>query len=149
MAAAKKTIAAKKKKPALGEVVIVYSKSSSHWCGLSQPEIVAIEGIKFIQGTQITGKTGHRMEGKRTLIPLDHVASLVEFASEDDLWSEPQPKHMPAPEEARQSVVLTSHEQQFTQPRGNSGQQPQHQNQQHGQFHRRHKGNRSRYPNQR
>ena len=91
--------------------MVVYNKSSSHWVALVNPEVVEIEGIKFIQGKQVTGKEGHRMEGRRTLIPLEHVASMVEFATEDDLWSEPQPKHIRPPDEMRQSAMLTSHEQ--------------------------------------
>ena len=100
----------------LGEAVIVYTKSSSHWSALIEPKITEIEGLKFIDGIQVTGKTGHRMERKRTLIPFDHVASIIEFASEDDLWSEPQAKHIRAPEEESQTVLLTSHEQKQPEP---------------------------------
>ena len=74
------------------QLVALYTKSSSHCYALVQAEIVEIEGIKFLRGTQVTGKVGHRMEGKRTLIPFEHIGSIVEFASEDDLWSEPQPR---------------------------------------------------------
>ena len=52
------------------------------------------------------------MEGKITLVPLENVASIIEFETEEDLWSEPQPKNLPLPiDESRQSAVLTSHEQ--------------------------------------
>jgi hypothetical protein len=96
----------------LAEVVMVYMKASSHWYALVGPEIVTVEGVKFIAGKQVTGKEGHRMEGRRTLIPFEHVASLIEFAAEDELWSEPQPKHLPPPQDlSQQSVPLTSHEQ--------------------------------------
>jgi hypothetical protein len=102
----------KKTTPSLSEAVIVYLKSSSHWYALVKPEIIIFEGITFVAGKQVTGKTGHRMEGKRTLIPFEHVASMIEFASEEELWSEPQPKHLPAPPDPSiQSVPLTSHEQ--------------------------------------
>ena len=95
----------------LGEVAMVYTRSSSHWYGLQKPMIVEIEGTRFLEGTQVTGKVGHRMEGKRTLIPLEHVASIVEFATEEDLWSEPQPRHIRPPEEGVENTLLTSHEQ--------------------------------------
>ena len=108
---AKKIPTVKKLKPSLGVAVMVFSKSSSHSCALVNPEFVTIEGVKFIQGLQSTGKEGHRMEKKRTLIPFDHVASLVEFASEDDLWSEPQPRHLRLAEEQAPPAPLTSHEQ--------------------------------------
>ncbi len=95
-----------------GNVVMVYSKSSSHACALLNPEISTIEGLKFLSGTQCTGKEGHRMEKKRTHIPLDHVASIVEFLTEEDLWSEPQPRHLRIAEELPASnIPLTSHEQ--------------------------------------
>lgn len=105
---------------------MVQTKSSPHWCGLVQPEIVTIEGISFVQGKQATGKEGHRMEGKRTLIPLEHVAALVEFASEEEFWIEPQPKHIRPPDEARQNPVLTSHEQ-LTQQQHKQGGNGRHQ----------------------
>lgn len=109
---AKKAAAPKKSSPTLGEVVMVYTKSSSHWYALIEPQITEIEETKFITGIQVTGKQGHRMERKRTLIPLDHVASIIEFQSEDDLWSEPQAKLIRPPEdELSQSALLTSHEQ--------------------------------------
>jgi len=117
LAVAKKEIV-EKAKPVLGEVVMVFTKSSSHWCGLVEPKVITIEGIKFIEGTQVTGKLGHRMERKRTMIPLEHVASIVEFATEEDLWSEPQPKHLGPPEEERQYTPLTAH--------NHAPQRPQH-----------------------
>ena len=105
-AAAKETPAA-----TLGAVVMIYTKSSSHWTALLSPSIIEIEGYRFIEGTQVTGKVGHKMEGKRTLIPLEHVASITEFAAEEDLWSEPQPRHIRATEETAETALLTSHEQ--------------------------------------
>jgi hypothetical protein len=107
---AKKSTAPTKKGPAFAEVVMVYTKGSSHWYALVHPEIVTIEGLKFLAGAQVTGKDRHRMEGKRTLVPFEHVASIVEFQTEEDLWSEPQPRHIPAPP-VPQSPLLTSHEQ--------------------------------------
>lgn len=96
----------------LGSVIMLYTKSSSHWYGMTEPEIVTIADTKFVRGKQITGKEGHRMEGKVTLVPLDHVASIIEFALEEDLWNESQPRNLPFPiDESRQSAVLTSHEQ--------------------------------------
>ena len=122
-----KKVTEKKTKPTLGEVVMVYTKTSSHWYALTQAAIVEIEDIKFVCGTQVTGKTGHRMEGKKTLIPLEHVGSIVEFASEDELWSEPQQRFVRPVEETRQSVLLTSHEQQAHEGQPNSGpNKPQH-----------------------
>jgi hypothetical protein len=97
-------------KATLGDVVMVYTKGSSHWCALVQPQVVDIEGVKFLRGKQVTGKEGHRMEGKRTLIPFELVASIVEFLSEDDLWSAPQPKHLPDADGPK-VPLLTSHEQ--------------------------------------
>ena len=108
---AKKVSTVKKAKPTLGAAVMVFSKSSTHACALVGPEFVTIEGLKFIQGIQSTGKEGHRMEKKRTLIPFDHVASIVEFATEEDLWSEPQPRHLRLAEEQAPTAPLTSHEQ--------------------------------------
>lgn len=110
---AAKTAATKKKADyTLAEVVMVYMKASSHWYALVGPEIITVDGVKFIAGKQVTGKEGHRMEGRRTLVPFEHVASIIEFAAEDELWAEPQPKHLPAPvDTAQQSVPLTSHEQ--------------------------------------
>jgi hypothetical protein len=109
--AVKKT---QKKQPeaTLGQVVMVYTKGSSHWWALVEPKVVEIEQTKFIEGTQVTGKEGHRMERKRTLIPFDHVASIIEFAAEEDLWSAPQrqPKNVPTFEEPK-NPLLTSHEQ--------------------------------------
>ena len=145
--AAKKTTSAKKEKATLGEVIMVYVKSSSHWYALVQPEIVSIEDISFIRGKQVTGKEGHRMEGRRTLIPLEHVSALVEFASEDDLWSEPQSKYIRPPEEERQGPVLTSHEQlQGPQPgQGGGGRNRRRR----GHFHKkRHQGGGYRYPDE-
>lgn len=98
--------------PSLGEAVIVHTKSSTHWMALVQPKVVTIEEIKFLEGVQVTGKIGHKMERKRTLVPLDHVASIVQFASEDELWSEPQPRNIrPLEEDKAVSPPLTSHEQ--------------------------------------
>lgn len=90
---------------------MVYTKSGHHGCALIDCELVTIEGITFIRGTQVTGKEWHRMERKRTLIQFEHVASIVEFQYEDDLWKEPQPKHIRLPEEERQYTPLTSHQQ--------------------------------------
>ena len=120
--------------PTFGEAVMVYTKSSSHYCALLQPKVVTIEGLKFIQGTQVTGKIGHRMEGKTTLIPFEHVASIIQFASEDALWSEPQAKLIRPVEDAEPSTILTSHENP-----GNGNGHPQrnrHHNNRHGGGHR-------------
>lgn len=98
--------------PTLGTVIMLYTKQSTHWFGITEPEIVSISDTKFVRGKQVTGKEGHRMEGKMTLVPLENVASIIEFESEEDLWNEPQPKNLPLPiDESRQSAVLTSHEQ--------------------------------------
>ena len=77
--------------PALGTVIMLYTKQSTHWFGIIEPEIVSISDTKFVRGKQVTGKEGHRMEGKMTLVPLENVASIIEFESEEDLWNEPQP----------------------------------------------------------
>jgi len=96
----------------LGSIVMIYTKSSSHWYGMINPEIITIADTKFIRGKQITGKDCHKMEGKITLVPLEHVASIIEFELEEDLWNESQPKNLPLPvDESRKSAVLTSHEQ--------------------------------------
>ncbi len=95
----------------LGRAILVQTKTSSHSIGLGEPKIVVIEEIKFLEGTQVTGKDGHRLEGKRTLIPCDHVASIVEFPSEEDLWSEPQSKMIRPLEIEDRGPVLTLHEQ--------------------------------------
>ncbi len=100
----------KQTKATLGQVVMVFTKGSSNWCALVEPKIVDFEGLKFIEGIQVTGKEGHRMERKRTLMPFDQVASIVEFENEDALWSVPQPKHVPSFEENK-NPLLTSHEQ--------------------------------------
>jgi hypothetical protein len=96
----------------LGKAVQMYVKSSSHPIALSEPTMVRLGGLAFIEGTQVTGKVGHRLEGKKTLVACDNIASLIEFASEDDIWSEPQSKLLrnTRPEEEA-SPVLTMHEQ--------------------------------------
>ncbi len=139
---AKKTETSKKAKSTvtLGEALMVFTKSSSHWLALLQPEIVSIEDIKFLQGIQVTGKEGHRMERKRTLVPFDLVTMLIEFPSEDELWSEPQPRHIRPPDETNQNVTLTSHEQPQQQP--NKDFQHHQREHHHGNRHHRHKGNR-------
>jgi len=96
----------------LGKAVQIYLKSSSHSISLADPKVVTLGAISFVEGTQVTGKEGHRLEGKRTLVACDNIASMVEFASEDDIWSEPQSKllrHTRVEEDA--SPVLTLHEQ--------------------------------------
>lgn len=96
----------------LGKAVQIYVKSSSHAISLVDPKLVKVGELSFIEGTQVTGKVGHRFEGKRTLVACDNVASLIEFASEDDIWSEPQSKllrHTRNDEDT--SPVLTLHEQ--------------------------------------
>ena len=110
---ATKKVASKKKNMeiTLGKAVLVQTKSSSHSIGLGDPKIVVIEEMKFLEGTQVTGKVGHRLEGKRTLIPCDHIASIVEFPSEEDLWSEPQSKMIRPHEMEDRGPVLTLHEQ--------------------------------------
>lgn len=128
-----KSAEAKAAVPSLGAVVMLYTKSSSHGIALLAPKIIAIEGQKFLEGTQVTGKAGHRMERKRTLVPFDHVASLVEFSAEEDLWSEPQPKHLRLPDETKPPVALTSHEQ------PNSNARPPHRSN-HRDRHGRHRG---------
>lgn len=102
----------------LGNVVMIYTKSSSHGLALVEPKIVSIEGIQFVEGKQVTGRTGHRMEGKRTLVPFEHIASLVEFGAEEELWSESQPKHLRIPVDEKPSAPLTSHEQPDPESRG-------------------------------
>jgi hypothetical protein len=103
----------------LGKAVQIYLKSSSHSISLADPKVVALGAASFVEGTQVTGKVGHRLEGKRTLVACDNIASMVEFASEDDIWSEPQSKllrHTRVEEDP--SPVLTLHEQgQSVQPR--------------------------------
>ena len=106
----------KKAETTLGDVVMVYTKGSTHWWALVEPKIVELEGMSFVEGSQVTGKKGHRMEGKRTLIPFDHVASIVAFASEEEIWSAPQPKNLPVFEEQK-PTVLTHHEQTKKEPR--------------------------------
>jgi hypothetical protein len=96
----------------LGKAVQIYLKSASHAISLADPKVVRLGAISFIEGTQVTGKVGHRLEGKRTLVACDNIASLVEFASEDDIWSEPQSKLLRhARNEEDASPVLTLHEQ--------------------------------------
>lgn len=116
----------------LGEVVMVYTRSSSHWYGFLKPVIIEIAGVRFLQGTQVTGKEGHKMEGKRTLIPLEHVASIIEFAAEEDLWSEPQPRHIRAPEEDQDNTLLTSHEQPHPRHQHHRGPHRRHRHQRGG-----------------
>lgn len=74
--------------PTLGKIVLVHTKSSSYWFALLEPKIVSIEEMRFLEGIQVTGKETHRMEKKRTLIPFDHVASIVEFENEENLWKQ-------------------------------------------------------------
>lgn len=137
--ATKKVAAKKKPEITLGKAVLVQTKSSSHSIGLGDPKIVVIEDMKFLEGTQVTGKIGHRLEGKRTLIPCDHVASLVEFPSEEDIWSEPQSKMIRPLEIEDRGPVLTLHEQGGHEQGGqghrhrHSGGGPNH----HGRHHRR------------
>ena len=96
----------------LGKAVQLYLKSSSHAVSLSDPKLVKVGDLTFIEGTQVTGKVGHRFEGKRTLVACDNISSLIEFASEDDIWSEPQSKLLRhARNEEDSSPVLTLHEQ--------------------------------------
>ena len=97
--------------PSFSEAVMLYTKSSTHCFFFFFSEIVTISDVMFLKGRQVTGKEGHRMEGRVTYIPFDNVASIVEFDSEDDLWSEPQPRNLPLPIEESQSAMLTSHEQ--------------------------------------
>ena len=138
-AATKKTSSTKSTEATLGGALLVLTKSSSHPIGLVDPKIVTIEEIKFIEGTQSTGKVGHRLEGKRTLIPCEHIASLVEFASEEDLWSEPQSKMIRPLEQLQdRGPVLTLHEQ-----GGHDHRTPGHQGGQHHHG-RRHRRNRNR-----
>lgn len=118
---AKKAAANKKTETSIGEVVMVYTKSSSHWYALVEPKVSEIEGIKFIEGIQVTGKQGHRMERKKTLVPFENVASIIQFETEEDLWSEPQAKLIRQAEEGPQSPLLTSHEQ--GQPQQNNNRQ--------------------------
>ncbi len=117
---AKKSAPAKPKKEAatLAPVVMIYTKSSNHGYALIEAELIAIEGITCVRGIQVTGKEWHRMERKRTLVPFEHVASIVEFQFEEDLWKEPQPKHIRLPDEERQYTPLTSHTQPDQKPQG-------------------------------
>lgn len=108
----------------IGEVVMVYTKSSSHWYALVEPKVSDIEGIKFIEGIQVTGKQGHRMERKRTMVPFENVASIIQFETEEDLWSEPQAKLIRPTEEAPQSALLTSHEQGQPKQNNNNNNRP-------------------------
>jgi hypothetical protein len=95
----------------LGNVVILYMKSSSHPYSLVNPRIVSVGEMKFVEGTQVTGRPGHRMEQKRTMVPFDNVASIIAFETEDDLWSEPQAKVVRTADPAvPNSPPLTSHE---------------------------------------
>jgi hypothetical protein len=94
----------------LGDVVILYMKSSSHPYSLVNPRIVSVGEMKFVEGTQVTGRPGHRMEQKRTMVPFDNVASIIAFETEDDLWSEPQAKIVRPIEAGPVSPPLTSHE---------------------------------------
>ncbi|MBX7143865.1 MAG: hypothetical protein K1X79_05390 [Oligoflexia bacterium] len=114
----KKVSAVKKAPITLASVVMVFTKSSHHGLALIEAELVTIEGLTFLRGIQVTGKEWHRMERKRTLIPFDHVASIVEFEYEDDLWREPQPKHIRLPDEENQYTPLTSHTQPDAQGQG-------------------------------
>lgn len=96
----------------LGRAVQIYVKSSSHAVSLTEPKLVKLGNLMFIEGTQVTGKVGHRFEGKRTLVACDNISSLIEFASEDDIWSEPQSKLLRnTRNEEDNSPVLTLHEQ--------------------------------------
>lgn len=117
----KKTSTQKKEAaPTLGEAVVIFTKSSSHWQAIIQPEIITIDEIRFIKGTQVTGKPGHRFEGKKTLIPMDHVASIIQFASEEEIWAEPQVKLIrQQTEEGQTNPTLTSHESPDERPGGN------------------------------
>jgi hypothetical protein len=105
----------------LGRAVQIYLKTSTHPTSLTEPKITKLGELTFIEGTQVTGKIGHRLEGKKTLIACDHIASIIEFASEDDIWSEPQSKLLRhALNEEDKTPVLTLHEQnQPTTPRHN------------------------------
>lgn len=150
----KKVATAKKSSASLASVVMVYTKSSNHGCALIEAELVTIEGLTFIRGTQVTGKEWHRMERKRTLIPFEHVASIVEFEFEDDLWREPQPKHIRLPEEENQYTPLTSHAQPEAQ--GQTGNRPNndrpfhrggHKHHRHNNRNRHQRGNNGRFGN--
>lgn len=98
--------------PALGKALLIYTKSSSHSVGLVDPKVITLGDRTFVEGTQTTGKPGHRLEGKKTFIALDNVASFIEFASEEDIWSEPQSKMIRAIVDSEDNnPVLTLHEQ--------------------------------------
>jgi|GEM_PF-5627251 len=144
--ATKKTTTKKKPEITLGKAILVQTKGSSHSVGLGDPKIVVIEEIKFLEGTQVTGKVGHRLEGKRTLIPCDYIASVVEFASEEDLWSEPQSKMIRPHEMEDRGPVLTLHEQGNHEHRhGRQGGHPGGQHH-HGRRHRRNRNRGNRGP---
>jgi hypothetical protein len=113
MVAKKKTSAAKETKQeevTLGKAVIVYPRGSQHWVALSAPELIEIQGIKFLQGIQITGNPGHRFEQKKTLMPFELVGTIVQFQEEEDIWSKAQPRNIAPTTEEVKSATLTSHE---------------------------------------
>ena len=118
-AASKKVVSAdvaevaKAPQPSLAKALLIYTKSSSHAVGLVDPKVVTFGDRSFIEGTQSTGKPGHRLEGKKTFIALDNIASFIEFASEEDIWSEPQSKMIRSLVDAEENnaPVLTMHEQ--------------------------------------
>ncbi len=78
--------------------------------------------MTFIEGTQVTGNPTHRFERKRTLMPFENVGTIVEFQTEEDVFSRPQPRNLP-PLEDDKSPVLTHHEQggKDYPPRGGGG----------------------------
>ncbi|MFO0416730.1 MAG: hypothetical protein ACK5Y6_05520 [Pseudomonadota bacterium] len=96
----------------LDRAIQITLKSSTYPVALTEPKLVKLGELTFIEGTQVTGKVGHRLEGKRTLIATDNIATLICYASEDDIWSEPQSKLIRhAINEEDKNPVLTLHEQ--------------------------------------
>lgn len=123
----------------LGKAVMVYPRGSQHWVALSSPAIVQIQGVTFLQGTQITGNPSHRFEQKRTMIPFETVGTIIEFLEEEDIWSKPQPKVPGAAVEDIKSPPLTSHEREGADFRHGGG-RPRNQGMNHRRNRHRRKG---------
>lgn len=72
--------------PFQGRAAKVVTTSSTHWYAVENHKLVSYDGLRFIAGTFGAQDKKHPEYGKRILIPLEQVSSIVEFGAIDELW---------------------------------------------------------------
>jgi hypothetical protein len=75
------------KSPIRSKAAKISTVCSTHWYAVENPKLVSYDGHRFIEGTYGTQQTNHPEYGRRVLIPLEQVSSIVEFDAIDQLWS--------------------------------------------------------------